>query len=270
MGRKDARARNRQLSVAPSAHPAAVSLPGADLRSVSCSRTAGAAVPAARTAPTRPDATEPGHGRRALAVESFRSLVRHVEWCALAFTRSVRPSQADPLIVYSWRAPSAGHPSILALFRFPCPTTSSSATSSHSRDPDSEPATTDSVREPRTLERCRLHTVMLFTPASPSATAGAASPAENGGSGPSPQAASGIVRDFAWQPLASSAGADVDFAEEIVGAAQSEGSGEEEEVLVVATGQKGFAMWRAPRVDADGTADDGIAECVGIPARESG
>ncbi|GAA6023202.1 hypothetical protein JCM8202_001025 [Rhodotorula sphaerocarpa] len=128
----------------------------------------------------------------------------------------------------------------------------------------------DSVREPRTLERCRLHTVLLFTPASPSAAAGAASPAENGGSGLSPQAATGVVRDFAWQPLASSAGAEVDFAEEIVGAAQSEGSGEEEEVLVVATGQKGFAMWRAPRVGADGTADDGIAECVGIPARESG
>lgn len=202
-------------------------------------------------------------------MESFRSLVRHVEWCALLMTRSVRLSQADPLIVSSWRTPSAGHPSILALFRFPFPTTSSSATSSHSRNPDSEPAATDSDREPKTLERCRLHTVLLFTPASPSPAA-TASPAESVGSGPSPQAATGVVRDFAWQPLASSAGAEVDFAEEIVGAAQSEGSGEEEEVLVVATGQKGFAMWRAPRVGADGTADDGIAECVGIPARESG
>lgn len=53
------------------------------------------------------------------------------------------------------------------------------------------------------------------------------------------------VKSFAWQPTSADAAT-------------------ETELLVIATAQKGFTMFRAPAVEGEA----GVAECVGVPSRE--
>lgn len=109
------------------------------------------------------------------------------------------------------------------------------------------------------FERCRLHTVLLFTPDA----------AAN--EGPGPGGYTGHVRDLAWQPAppAETTDEEPDYGEETF-ASDEEARADtgDDEMLVVVTGLKGFATWRAPKLSSrDGVPDKGLAECVGIPAR---
>lgn len=157
------------------------------------------------------------------------------------------------------RDKTAGCPTVLAIYSVPLP---SSTTSRHSSLPDN--ANHPGVASPtetaasRPFERCRLHTVLLFTPDA----------AAN--EGPGPGGYTGQVRDLAWQPAPSAETTDdeLDYGEETFVSDEEARADTGDEMLVVVTGQKGFATWRAPKSSSsDGVPDKGLAECVGIPAR---
>ncbi|GAA5985199.1 hypothetical protein JCM10908_002566 [Rhodotorula pacifica] len=151
---------------------------------------------------------------------------------------------------------NAGYPTVLAIYSFPLPTsTSTNSSLPISADNADSPDPISSSSKP--FEPCRLHTVLLFTPDA----------AANEGPGPGGYTA--YIRDFTWQPAPMAKGDEadeLDYGEETF-ASQEEEEDRREETLVVVTGQKGFATWRAPRRGNDGVRDKGIAECVGMPAQ---
>ncbi|GAA5867642.1 hypothetical protein JCM3774_001542 [Rhodotorula dairenensis] len=161
-------------------------------------------------------------------------------------------------------ATNAGYPTVVAVYAFPLPTsaTTNDPSSWESNGRVGATSRTDPMGASKPFERCRLHTVLLFSP----------DPAANEGPGPGGYTAQ--IRDLAWQPAPSATHIDdddeLDYGEETFAAeAGDEGkvAGRRDETLVVVTGQKGFATWRTPRVRTDGNLDKGLAECVGIPAR---
>ncbi|GAA5953579.1 hypothetical protein JCM8115_004097 [Rhodotorula mucilaginosa] len=154
---------------------------------------------------------------------------------------------------------NAGYPTLLAIYSIPLPSSTTSNDPSLA-DTASHPglASPTETAASGPFGRCRLHTVLLFTPDA----------AAN--EGPGPGGYTGQVRDLAWQPAPSAEENELDYGEETFASeeeARAE-SGGSEETLVVVTGQKGFATWRAPRPSrSDGVPDKGMAECVGIPAQ---
>ncbi|TKA52255.1 hypothetical protein B0A53_04678 [Rhodotorula sp. CCFEE 5036] len=156
---------------------------------------------------------------------------------------------------------NAGYPTLLAIYSIPLPSSTTSNDPSLA-DTASHPglASPTETAASGPFGRCRLHTVLLFTPDA----------AAN--EGPGPGGYTGQVRDLAWQPAPSAEEDELDYGEETFASeeeARAE-SGGSEETLVVVTGQKGFATWRAPRPSrSDGVPDKGMAECVGIPAQRA-
>ena len=151
-------------------------------------------------------------------------------------------------------AQTAGYPTVLAIYSIPLP--SHSSLSDNANHPVAISPTETATSRP--FERCRLHTVLLFTPDA----------AAN--EGPGPGGYTGHIRDLAWQPAPSAETTDeeLDYGEETFVSDEEARADTSDEMLVVVTGQKGFATWRAPRSSSrDGVPDTGLAECVGIPAR---
>ncbi|KWU41257.1 hypothetical protein RHOSPDRAFT_37203 [Rhodotorula sp. JG-1b] len=205
-----------------------------------------------------PQWVEKTRGRGILAFESPTLPCALPTPLSLDLTRP-NPRMGIERIVWSpsgrWCAvTNAGYPTVLAIYSIPLPSHSSLSDSANHPVAISPTETATS----RPFERCRLHTVLLLTPDA----------AAN--EGPGPGGYTGHVRDLAWQPAPSAETTDeeLDYGEETFVSDEEARADTSDEMLVVVTGQKGFATWRAPRSSSrDGVPDTGLAECVGIPAQ---
>lgn len=228
------------------------------------SRVSGPALPAAVGAPARPDAAKPSDGHRPDRVESIRPVLCRHKWFVAYFPSPCTASPADRAKINAmiFLSVAAGYPTVVGIYSFPLPTSATNDPSlGQGNSQSGADSATNATAASNRFQPCRLHTVLLFSP----------DPAANEGPGPGGYAAQ--VRDLAWQPRPSEAQIEddeVDYGEETFASDEADGeagggggANRRDETLVVITGQKGFATWRAPRARDD----RGLAECVGIPAR---